>query len=131
MLQLDLISKLMPGSPGPAKSTGFQMGLHHVDALDRLVSERSNTRDFWKKIMGNSHFIFEIFAWPDNVLVLSMIEPEHDRVFPKLSDTKRDVIRKSILQMDADLRTQEFAMCSEQEYSSYRKTFGETIENCL
>ena len=68
MLQLDLISKLMPGSPGQAKSKGFQTGLHHVDALDKLISERCNAQDFWKKIMGNSHFIFEIFAWPNNVL---------------------------------------------------------------
>ncbi len=68
MLQLDLISKLMPGSTGQAENKGFLTGLHHVDALGRLTSERCNTRDYWKYFMGNSHFIFEIFAWPNNVL---------------------------------------------------------------
>ena len=128
MFQLDLISNTISGLPGSAKSEAYQMGIDRLDELDKLISERSNTQDFWKKITGNSDFVFDIFAWPDNVQVLSMIGPDLDAAFSVLPDAQRPAMQTAILEMDSDLGRPELDHCSELNFSAYQTALCRTIE---
>ena len=131
MFQLDLISNTISGSPGSAKSEAYQTGIDRLDELDKLISERSNTQGFWKKIIGNSDFVFDIFAWPDNVQLLSMIGPDLDPAFSVLSDAQRSEIQAAIMKMDIDLGRPELCRCSELDFSAYQTALCRTIETFL
>lgn len=131
MFQLDLINHTISGSSGPAKSEAYQTGIDRLDELDKLISERSNTQDFWKKIIGNSDFVFDIFAWPDNIQVLSMIGPDLDSAFSVLSDAQRSAIPNAIMEMDIDLGRPELYHCSELDFSEYQTALCRTIATFL
>ena len=102
-----------------------------VEKLNRLVSERENTPHFWEKIMGNSGFIFDLFTWPENVMLLSMMNPDHDLAFSALSDEQRSAIQRAIMEMDIDLGRPDFFLCSELDYREYRATLYETIKKFI
>jgi len=131
MFQLDLINNTISGLPGSAKSEAYQTGIDRLDELDKLISERSNTQEFWKKIIGNSDFVFDIFAWPDNIQVLSMIGPDLDSAFSVLSDVQRSAIQTAIMNMDINLGHPELYHCSEIDFSAYQTVLYRTIETFL
>ena len=81
--------------------------------------------------MGNSGFIFDMFTWPENIMLLSMMNPDHDLAFSALSDEQRSAIQRAIMEMDIDLGRPDVFLCSELDYREYRETLHETIEKFI
>ena len=131
MLQLDLSISLNADSSGQSMREGLRICRDLVEELNRLVSERENTQHFWEKIMGNSGFIFDLFSWPENIMILSMMNPDHDLAFAVLSDEQRNAIQEAIIHMDIDLDRLNVLHCSESEYSEYQTALHETIEKFI
>jgi hypothetical protein len=131
MLQLDLTINLNTDLPGQITSDGLRLCLHRLEELDSLINKCENTQVLWKKIMGNSGFIFDMFTWPENVMLLSMMNPGHDLAFSALSHEKRSEIQGAIMEMDIDLGHPDIFLCSEYEYREYRTALHETIEKFI
>ena len=81
--------------------------------------------------MGNSGFIFDMFTWPENVMLLSMMNPDHASAFSALSHGQRREIQRAIMEMDIDLNRPDIFLCSEHDFREYQEALHETIEKFI